>query len=129
MRAKKLQKLKVKEENNPVYFRLGYYESIDAKKDLLSSEMSFLNIIKIARKYNSLRAEEFEIKNKMYRAVKELEIALRKTKNFFPFFKIPELTKVEEIRKGTPVVRKDFDDNIERELRSIQEKLRTISQY
>ncbi|MDD5012226.1 MAG: hypothetical protein PHQ66_01090 [Candidatus Nanoarchaeia archaeon] len=115
------------ENNNPVYFRLGYYESVDAKKDLLSSEMSFLNIIKIARKYNSLRAEEFEIRSKIYQTIRELNAALKKTKNYFPFFKIPERTAVGEIKKiSPPAIKKDFDEKLENELMSIQDKLKAI---
>jgi len=126
MRAKNLPAV---EEENPVYFRIGYYESLESKKQILSSEMSFLNIIKIARRYNSLRKEELEIRGKIYKAVKELDLALRKTKTSFPFLKIPETPKRVEIRKEITAPRKDFDESLEMELRSIQEKLKSIGSY
>jgi len=117
-------------EDNPVYFRLGYYESLDSKKEILSSEMSFINIIKIARRYNSLRKEELDIRTKIQRLVKELDLALRKTKASFPFLKIPEKARRVEIKKEIEYPRKkDFDESLEKELKSIQEKLKSISRY
>lgn len=124
MSAKNLQI----ENDNPVYFRFGYYESLESKKNLLSSEMSFLNIIKIARKYRALREEEIEIKGRIYKAIRELDAALKKTKNSFPFFKIPEKTKVEEVKKEMPTVKRDLDP-LEIELKKIQEKLKSIGGY
>jgi len=118
----------VLETANPVYFRLGYFESLEAKKDLLSSEMSFLNIIKIARRHNLLRKEEIEIKAKIYKAIKDLEIALRKTKASFPFLKIPERAKREVLKKETGTIRRNIDEDLEGELRKIQEKLKSISE-
>ncbi|MCL5018635.1 MAG: hypothetical protein M1416_02635 [Candidatus Pacearchaeota archaeon] len=126
MRAKNLPSV---EEENPVYFRVGYYESLESKKQILSSEMSFLNIIKIARRYNSLRKEELEIRGKIYKAIKELDLALRKTKASFPFLKIPETPKRVEIRREVTAPRKDFDESLEMELRKIQEKLKSIGSY
>ncbi len=125
MKAKQIQQT---ENANPIYFRLGYDESLESKKDLLSSEMSFLNIVKIARRYNSLRAEEAEIKNRICKAIKELDAALKKTKASFPFLKIPERAKREELRKETGTIKRNIDDDLEGELRKIQERLKSISE-
>lgn len=125
MKTKPLQK----KEDNPVYFRIGYYEAIESKKDALSSEMSFLNIIKIARRYNSLKKEELEIKERIYKTIKELGVAVRKTKTSFPFLKIPETAKRVELKKETKTPKKDFDESLESELRNIQERLKMMSRY
>lgn len=124
MKTKTVQKI-----TNPVYFGLEYYEAIKSKKELLSSEMSLLNILKIARKYYSLRKEENDMKAKIYRAVKELDASLRKTKTFFPFLKIPERARRESLKKetSTGTIRKNVDEDLETELRKIQERLRTLS--
>jgi hypothetical protein len=126
----KTKNLPIKEEN-PVYFRIGYYEALESKKDILASEMAFLNLIKIARRYNLLKEEELEIKNKMYKAIKELDLLTRKTKASFPFLKLPEKQK-ETVNKEVIVIkpaRKDYDENLEAELRKIQEKLKSMSGY
>jgi hypothetical protein len=112
-------------DENPVYVRLGYYESIESKKNLLSSEMSLLNIIKIARRYNSLKQEELDLKNKIYKAVRELDASLRRTRDTFPFFKVPQITKKEEVKKE--IVTKDrYDKDLELQLKEIQDKLKSI---
>lgn len=117
------------EDDSPLYFGIGRYESIESKKNLLSSEMSVLNIIKIARKYHALRKEEMEIRNRIYKTIKELDIALKKTKASFPFLKIPERAKREEIKKEIKIEKQDFDENLEIELRKIQERLKSIGGY
>ena len=117
---------------NPVYLKLGYYESLEAKKDLLSSEMSFLNLMRAMKRYNALRLEEMELKSGMYKAIRELDSSLKKTKASFPFLKIPERAKREEIVKREakeeikPIREQTFDEDLESQLRAIQEKLNSI---
>lgn len=119
---------KVVEPASPVYFGLGYTESLEAKKNLLASEMSFLNMIKFVRRYGLLRKEELEIKVKIYKSVRELEVLLKRTKASFPFIKIPERAKRETLKKEKGVIRKDIDADLENELRKIQERLKSISE-
>ena len=56
------KKFVIIKQENPIYFKLGHYESIKSKKDLLILESSFLNILKMMRGYNLLRTEELKIK-------------------------------------------------------------------
>ena len=70
---------------NPVYIRLEYDESLESKRDLLSSEMSFLNILRAIKRYNALREEELRIKSEMYKMIRELDASIKKTKASFPF--------------------------------------------
>jgi hypothetical protein len=120
------------QEENPVYLKLGYYETLEAKRDLLSSEMSFLNVLKIMKRYNALRAEEIKLKLEMYRTIRELDLSLRKTKSSFPFLKIPEkarrqeIVKRETIREAKPAREEIVDEDLESQLRSIQERLKSI---
>lgn len=116
------------EEENPVYMGLEYNESVDTKKDLLSSEVSLINIIKITRRYNLLRAEEMRLKSQMYKAVRDLELAIKKTRSSFPFLKIPETAKREEVIKKKEVVinKEHYDADLENQLRDIQSRLRAI---
>mgnify|MGYP001617192342 CR=1 FL=1 len=131
------KKEQIEEENlippseNPVYLKMGYYESLEAKRDLLSSEMSFLNLLKTMKRYNSLRLEEMRLKSEMYKAIRELDLSLRKTKSSFPFLKIPERARRQEIvekeaSEEIKPVRDTFDEDLESQLRNIQEKLKSI---
>jgi hypothetical protein len=135
------------EKENPVYLKLGYYESLGAKRDILSSQASLLNVIKIMRRYNSLREEELRIKANLHKQIKELNSKVKETKSYFPFFEIPEklkkkiskLKKEESIKEPVkehvkkimtkpeikvPVTR--YDHSLESELQNIQDRLRAI---
>ncbi len=115
------------EEENPIYFGLDYYESVEAKKNLLSAEMFLLNMMKIIRRYNMLRAEELKIKFQVHKAIKKLDTAVRKTNSSFPFLKIPEKTEKRElVKKETKMIKDKFNEDLELELKEIQEKLRAI---
>ena len=119
------------EQENPVYFKLGYDESINSKKDLLFSELSFLTILKIMKRYNLLRTEELKIKSEMYKIMRELDVSMQKTKSVFPFLKIPERARRKEIIKIEPTEgikspEETFDENLEAQLRNIQARLNSI---
>ena len=115
------------EEENPLYFGMDSYESVEAKKNLLSAEMFLLNMIKIIRRYNLLRAEELGIKFQIYKSVKKLDAAVKKTNSSFPFLKIPQKTGEELVRKEAKTIKEKFDEDLESQLREIQERLKSIS--
>ncbi|MCK9595656.1 hypothetical protein M0R19_00525 [Candidatus Pacearchaeota archaeon] len=121
------------EEENPLYRGLGYYESLESKKNLLSAEMLLLTMMKTIRRYNSLRQEELRIKSQIFSAINELDSALKKTKASFPFLKIPQKAKREELQKREEFPSKmmqeekeEYDPDLEFQLRDIQNKLRMI---
>ena len=119
------------EQENPVYFKLGYDESINSKKDLLFSELSFITILKIMKRYNLLRKEELKIKSEMYKIMRVLDASMQKTISVFPFLKIPERARRKEIIKIEPTEgikspEETFDENLEAQLRNIQARLNSI---
>lgn len=129
--SRKKKEITEMKEKNPVYLRLGYDESIKSKKDLLFSELSLLTILKRIKTYNALRSEELRLKSDMYKAIRELDISIRRTKSTFPFLKIPERVKRKEIAKIESVeeikpVREIFDEDLESQLKNIQERLKSI---
>jgi hypothetical protein len=115
-------------EESPIYLKLEYGESIESKKDLLSLEMSFLNLLKSMRKYNAIRTEELNLKMLAYKTMKELDMDIKKTKASFPFLKIPQNLQKKEItpKEVVKIKRESFDDSLESQLKEIQDRLRTI---
>jgi len=114
-------------KENPVYFKLGYDESVESKKDILSTEVSLLNLIKSIKKYESIRIEEFKIKSQISKAVKKLNLDMRQTQSSFPFLNIPKIIKKEDYQKKEIRTTKDkFDNNLENELKEIQDKLASL---
>ncbi len=115
-------------EENPLYFGMNYHELIGAKKNLLSTEVDLLNMIKIIRRYNLIRTEELKIKLQLHKSIKKLNLEVKKTASFLPFSKIPQ--KIKEEESGNKMIRiaeSKSNEDLESQLRQIQEKLRAIS--
>ena len=81
-------------DENPVYLKVEYSESVESKRHVLSSELSLLNIMKIIKRYESLRKDEFVLRAQMYKLIKEANALIRKTRNTFPYIKVPEKEKI-----------------------------------
>jgi Fe2+ transport system protein B len=113
-------------EGNPVYLRLGYNEALESKREVLSSEILLLNMIKTIKRYNALKEEEFGLKVQLYKLVKELGMSVRKTKATFPFVKVPEKIKEKEAGEKRIVAKEKLDEDLETQLRKIQERLKSI---
>jgi len=94
------------EKENPVYLKLGYYESLGAKRDILSSQASLLNVIKIMRRYNSLREEELRIKANLHKQIKELNSKVKETKSYFPFDTPPVDIMTSDFKAFKKIVKK-----------------------
>lgn len=127
------------EKENPVYLKLGYYEGLGAKREMLSSQVSLLNLVKIMRRYNTLRQEELRMKSRIYKEIKELNAKVKETKSYFPFFEIPEKLRKREhiikVKKEEPVKTiplekkieiKKADIDLEMQLKDIQDRLKAI---
>ncbi len=113
------------ENENPVYVKLEYFESLESKRDLLSAEKSFLNMLKIIRRYNLLKIEEIKIRTQLRKIIKEVNLLVPKTKASFPTISnIPEMANREE--KEIDVTSNRFDNDIESQLREIQGKLDSL---
>lgn len=111
-------------EPSQIYVQLGYETSLNSKKNVLSSEISLLNLIKIIKRYNSLRLEELKIKSKINKSVKELEAKTKAVQLSFPFLKIPQVEINSSLRERK--IKENFEENLESQLREIKEKLRII---
>jgi len=129
--SKKRREIEIK-DRDPVYLKLEYDEAVKTKKDLLLSELSLLTILKIIKEYNTLRAEELRLKSNIYKAIRELDMSIRKTKSSFPFLKIPEklkrkeIAKIESAEEIKPMKEMIFDEDLESQLKSIQERLKSM---
>lgn len=113
-------------EANPVYVQLGYEESLEAKKEILSSELLLLNSVKTIKNYASLRNEELKIKSKIRKAIKELGVKTKETQIAFPFLKIPKRAVSFSSDEKVTIKTEKVNDNLEFQLKEIQERLKSI---
>lgn len=116
--------------DNPIYCKFEYSESVESKKKLLSSEVSILNLLKIAKRYSALRSEELKVKAQIFKKLKETEISLNKSRAAFPFIKIPKKVKhsnlqtLQKVEKSFPA--EHVESDIELQLQEIQTRLKAL---
>lgn len=125
-------------EQSIVHIKVDYEEAIQSKRDLLTTERDFLNIIRRIKRYNVLRSEELNNKIKIQNKLKELNSNLNKINQIFPKIKLPDILKKKEIIKKNEeeeekqeiakAKEENKGDDLENQLMEIQEKLRRLGQ-
>lgn len=110
---------------NVIHIKLSYLEALKAKRSILSSEMSSLNIAKKIARYRAIRLEELGLKTRLYGKMKEAKSNIRELQNLLPNPKIPKIIKREELREKHPEAesRSYSEGDIESQLREIQRRL------
>lgn len=100
------------------HIKFDYEQALDAKKQLLSSEISLLHILKALKAYKDLRKKEFIEKNKLKTNLTSLKNKIKLIKTEFPK---PEpmprtITRIKGIKKHTK-------RTLQQEVNEIREKL------
>ena len=108
-----------------IHVKLEYEDAIQSKKNILSLEMDLLKTIQTIKRYNKYRSEELQLKIKLHRQIKTLLTEIRRLQKNLPELKIPKILKEPEIAETTPK-EKHHEDNIESQLKKIQEKLDSL---
>ncbi len=123
-------------EQSIVHIKVDYDEAVQSKKDILASERDFLRIIKRIKRYKLLRSEELSNRIKIQNKLKELNLNITKINQIFPKVKLPDILKKKEEAKKKEIKEEKQpkieikevheDDDLERQLIEIQEKLRKL---
>lgn len=87
--------------DNLVYIKLGYDESVVAKRDVLKSQMNAIKIAQSIKSYKELRTKEVDLKVLLSKKSKEFSSDLRKLKALLPKLKVPKILEEEEIPTQT----------------------------
>ncbi len=119
---------------NYVHIKMEYLESLETKRNLLSSERDLIKLFQIIKKYHLLRSSELILKLKIEKKIKELKSNVAKLEQNLPKIKIPKILEKEkeefESEKFFLTKRKtktgDYDKELEKELMQIQEKLKKL---
>ena len=110
---------------NVIHIRLDYMEALKAKRSILSSELSSLNIAKRIARYRAIRMEELGLKSRLYGKMKEAKLNIKKLQSILPNPKIPRLVRREQAMEKN--LEKDEilhnEGDIESQLREIQRRL------
>ncbi len=115
---------------NLIHVKLEYEEALQSKKDILSSEINLIRIIKVIRQYRFLRLKELKTKSKLHQEIKGLIVNIRKIKTILPKLKIPEILQKDRITEEPERLeikeKPYYDKNLESQLKDIQEKLNEL---
>jgi len=116
---------------NLIHVRLEYEEAVESKKNVLSSEMNLIRIMRIIKEYHSLRLNELKLKSSLYRKLKEIKKDIKSLQLILPKLELPQILKKEqpEIKEPEKEIipkEKKYDTSLESELKEIQEKLKAL---
>ncbi len=114
---------------NVIHIKLDYEESLRAKRDILSSEISSLKIAKRIGRYRFLRLEELKLKAKVYGKMKEEKINIKKLRALLPAPKMPRILRKEYVMEEHLEKTKNTteqQEDIESQLREIQRRLEQL---
>lgn len=123
-------------EQSVVHIKVDYEDALSGKKNILSTEANFLRVIKTIKRYELLRGEELNNRLRIQNKIKDLKTNMAKMNDVFPKVKLPEILRKAEVKKKNEeekqekqekakeqVKEKHEEDDLETQLREIQEKL------
>lgn len=119
-----------KKEESLIHLRFGYSEAMNAKKDILSSQLNVLKIVQSINNYKKLKEEELKKNEKISLKIKSAKSDLTKLHRLLPKLKIPKILEKKEEKIKTDIEEKQTKvtryGTVEDQLRQIQEKLKNL---
>jgi hypothetical protein len=111
-------------EGNLIHIKLNYEEAFRTKKNLLSSQMYLLKLLRNIENYKFLKTKEFQQKQIILKKIKEVKTGIRLLEKILPKAKIPKSLKKdrEEFQEESFKMR-SRDRSIEDQLSEIKMKL------
>jgi len=103
------------------HVKFDYGQALDSKKQLLSSELSLLHILRALKAYKSLRKKEFVEKNKLKTNLTSLKTKIKLIEMSFP--KPAPIPKTPIRIKG---IKKHSKKTLQQEVNEIREKLESL---
>ncbi len=101
------------------HIKFNYDQALDAKKQLLSSEINLLHMLRALKAYKLLRKKEFIEKNKLKTKLASLKTKIKSIESGLP--NPPEIKqKIKQRIKG---IKKHDKKTLQQELNEIKEKL------
>ena len=102
------------------YVKVEYQEALNAKKEILSSQLEVLNILKKIQIYKELRKKELIRKNKLRILIEELNKGMKNL--------VLELPETEDTSQIIEAEARTINKSIDVELKEIEEKLAQLNQ-
>lgn len=116
-----------------IHVKVDYADALSSKRDILSSEMNLVQMKGIIERYQTLRASEIVLRQKLYKKMKEARSSIKSIERIFPkvdFKKLepkepqaPKSKKKVTQKKNAP---KKNSNDVESQLQEIQRRLNDL---
>jgi len=103
-----------------IHIKFEYDSALDAKRDILASEIDLIKISKRLKKYMEYRMEELILKADMERKFRALKLDIGRLQNLLPPVKIPEIIK--NAHKVKKVEVKEVEEEPEKLVKEVEEE-------
>lgn len=107
-----------------IHVRTEYEEALQGKKELLSTQVNLLELLKKLKNYKILRKRELILKTKLKKSLSSLNSEINQTYGFFPAQETAESIEIKKTETKEETARQK---GIEKELQDIREKLAKLS--
>lgn len=115
-------------KESSIHIGLGYEEGVKTKKSLLSSQMKILRLSRSVQSYKLYRQEELELKELLYKKIKELKSSLTNLEKSLPKENLPKILRKDNQKKNNIHKNADSDGSIEDQLKEIQKRLEQLQE-
>ncbi len=114
-----------------IHVKINYNEAVQSRKEILSLQMNLLKILRAVKNFGYLRTEELNEKINFSKKIKSIKSDIKKIQVILPESEIPEKYKKKpEIKhkdiKERLIEKREHGDDLDLQLREIQEKLQAI---
>lgn len=115
---------------NLIHIKLENEEALESRRQILTSEREFLQMMQKIKNYHLLRSKELDTKIRLRNKIRSLINDIRKLQRTLPKLEIPKIlqkeedVEIEKIKVKTK--KKKYGDDIEFQLQEIQDKLNTL---
>ncbi|MBU1129296.1 MAG: hypothetical protein KJ949_01545 [Nanoarchaeota archaeon] len=118
-------------KENLIHVKINYEEAVDSKKEILSLQMNLLKVLRAIKNFGYLRTDELNQKTNFSKKIKSIKSDISKIQILLPKSEVPEKYKKKpEIKhreiKEKLIEKRESEDDLDMQLREIQEKLRAI---
>lgn len=103
------------------HIKFNYGQALDAKKQLLSSEISLLHILKALKAYKALRKKELTEKNKLKTNLTSLKNKVKLIKN-----NLPQPEPIKKAPTKIKGIKKHNKKTLQQEVNDIRKKLESL---
>ena len=109
-----------------IHVRFEYEEALEARRQLLSSQVNVLEFLEKFKKYKNLKRRELILKGRLKQTLVSLRAEINRLEESLPSETEEEIKIIQRARKKHRITEAKGDKKIREELQEIKEKLASL---